>query len=254
VLWGLFWIIVAIALEETVRLYLPVLLPWTWLLILGVITWQVLDSRLRKLASSAAVRKHAVRSYIIVAVLGAGLFVGYWYLINRLLDRPPSEQSATADSLDVVLRRVSGGGDSGLLYKTPESWFWLIKNLTVVNQGNVAEAVSFELRVPTGEQNIAILSPLVKAPSGIGLPPETRLLSVEPIPAGESVTGALLFELDRRRIPNSDVQLTEIGESFDSPDTRLAEIAIVSQLSNLERVFGSITLVERVKPTPTSSR
>lgn len=254
--WAFFYIFAAIALDVSVRLYLPVLLPWAWLLILGVITWQVLDKPLRKLASSAAVRKNAVVSYIIVALLGASLFVSYWYGINRILARPPSEQSATTDALDVVLRQVSGGGQSGLVYNRPKSWFWLIQHLTIVNQGDVDEIISFELQVPTGEHSTASLSPIVTVPTGIDVPPETRLFGVEHVPAREPVNGALLFELDRRRIPKLELEVAEAGErrAIDSPNVQLAEITITSQLSGLERVFWAISLNERVKPTPSSPR
>lgn len=160
----------------------------------------------------------------------------------------PSEQSATTNSLDVVLRQVSGGGHTGIIRSTPKSWFWLIQHLTIVNQGDVDEIISFELRMPIGKGSTANFSPVVTVPDGIDVPPETRLFGVEHVPAREPLNGALLFELDRGRIPG--LEDAETGESPSFPDIILAKIAIVSELSGIEVVFGFMDLqFHRAKPS-----
>jgi hypothetical protein len=146
---------------------------------------------------------------------------------------------------------VSGGGRIGRIHSTAKSWFWLIQHLTIVNQSDVDEIISFELRMPIGKGSTANFSPVVTVPDGIDVPPETRLFGVEHVPAREPLNGALLFELDRGRIPG--LEDAETGESHNLPDMMRAEIAIASELSGLERVFGITDLTQRVTPPPTSS-
>lgn len=85
----LFEAFLAVVLEESVRNFIPPLLPYAWLAILWLLTWEMLESdkvrpwfiRLNRNINA----RGRMLSYIIVAVLGAGVSLVYWVTITQAI-------------------------------------------------------------------------------------------------------------------------------------------------------------------------
>jgi hypothetical protein len=77
----------ALVVEETVKKYIPRLLSQAWLLILGYFTWELLNEYGTNVSVKIATTigaKNTPLSYVVVAVLGAIVFVFYWWGIQSL--------------------------------------------------------------------------------------------------------------------------------------------------------------------------
>lgn len=80
--------ILAVTLEESVRRFLPPLLPYIWFAILLGLTWETANDRrvivkVRPFAQRLT-KRWKMPSYFIVALLGAGLAVFYWWGVQKL--------------------------------------------------------------------------------------------------------------------------------------------------------------------------
>ena len=88
--------IIAVAVEESVRRFLPPLLPYVWFGILLGLTWEILNAQrlkhwLRSLASRLT-RRWLVTSYILVGVIGAGVAVFYWWGVQKAYSALTTEE------------------------------------------------------------------------------------------------------------------------------------------------------------------
>src|SRR6266481_5394287 len=84
-------VLLAIAIGLTVEVIKSVIpyLPWIWLAVLAHYTWE--GTTYRPILSFAYLRKNRLPgerlmySYVIIAILGAGLLVLYWWGLNSFL-------------------------------------------------------------------------------------------------------------------------------------------------------------------------
>jgi len=93
--WIVFWIVVAFVLEETVKRQWPNYLTYAWVAILSVATWKfMMTEAVRVFAMSSTARLFGTGklSYLPMALLGAALFVVYWYFINKFVGATPDAQ------------------------------------------------------------------------------------------------------------------------------------------------------------------
>lgn len=81
--------IIAVVLEESVRKFIPPLLPYAWLVILWLLTLEVLESNKVKKALSAFYARLGtggrVLSFLLVGLIGAGVSMGYWLTIQQAI-------------------------------------------------------------------------------------------------------------------------------------------------------------------------
>jgi hypothetical protein len=93
----------AVVLEESVRRFLPGLLPYAWLLILAGLTFEVLRCRSvrgwvqRRYAPLSARLRMA--SIIVAVAVGSLLLLGYWQGINLTLSWLQGKESVSTESL-----------------------------------------------------------------------------------------------------------------------------------------------------------
>src|SRR5579863_4274366 len=78
---------IAVVVEESVRKFIPPLLPYAWLAILWLLTWEILQSEKVKKLSGGIYSKlnkwERMLSFLIVAIVGAGISVTYWLGIRK---------------------------------------------------------------------------------------------------------------------------------------------------------------------------
>jgi hypothetical protein len=94
----------AVVVEESLRAFLPHLLPYAWLIILTLLTWELLNSasvrnNVTRIYSQWGMRHHVI-SYAIVCLLGAGLLAFYWWGISKAFSilEPVKTASAAKDT------------------------------------------------------------------------------------------------------------------------------------------------------------
>jgi hypothetical protein len=79
---------IIVAIEESVRAFMRPLLPYIWLLILALLTWEILqldpvrDFIVRNVYARLGAKKRML-FYCMVAILGAAVFVSYWWGISK---------------------------------------------------------------------------------------------------------------------------------------------------------------------------
>ncbi len=81
---------VALVVEETVRRSLPKYLHLCWMVIAGIITIEMLYSEQGKsisLSMAIMTGKNVPLSYFVVALMGAAVFISYWWGIQQTLRR-----------------------------------------------------------------------------------------------------------------------------------------------------------------------
>jgi len=80
---------IAVVLEESVRNFIPPLLPYAWLAILWWLTWEFLQSKKAKRLATTFYKRLGsggrVVSYVLVAAVGAGMSLFYWMVITRAI-------------------------------------------------------------------------------------------------------------------------------------------------------------------------
>jgi hypothetical protein len=80
---------VVVVLEESVRNFIPLLLPYAWFVIFWVLTWDILQSKKVKEASCRLYGKlktgGLIVSFLLVGVVGAGISITYWLTIQRVI-------------------------------------------------------------------------------------------------------------------------------------------------------------------------
>src|SRR5258705_10597527 len=79
----------AVVLEESVRNFIPPLLPYAWLVILWILTWEIFESNRIK-AQVIALSKRLqlggrILSLMIAMGMGAGVSAAYWIVINKAI-------------------------------------------------------------------------------------------------------------------------------------------------------------------------
>lgn len=80
--------LVALAVDRTMSTFIPHLLPYAWMAILAVFTLEIIKMKivqnwlLRTYSRWGA--KHLMASYIVVSLIGAGLFGLYWRGVNKI--------------------------------------------------------------------------------------------------------------------------------------------------------------------------
>jgi len=77
----------AVVLEESLRAFLPHLLPYAWLAILTLLTIEILNTDRVKHRAVSVFRcvpwRYRMLSYVVVAAVGAGLLSFYWWGIQK---------------------------------------------------------------------------------------------------------------------------------------------------------------------------
>jgi len=94
---------IVVVLEESVRNFIPRLLPYFWLFILLGLTWEIVDGKkVRELSQTLYGRlsgRQRVMSFVIVGIVSASLGLFYWWSIKKVfvaLKPTHSERSESA--------------------------------------------------------------------------------------------------------------------------------------------------------------
>jgi hypothetical protein len=100
---------VVVLVEATFHKYIPDMIPWGWMLLATLGTWDLLRMPwvVAKLAGIARTRRTIMWGYVLCACFGAVVFVGYWKLIQAVLPESVTEgKPLTKRDLEEALKNA----------------------------------------------------------------------------------------------------------------------------------------------------
>jgi len=193
----------------------------------------------------------------IVVTVGAvvgGLIAGYTWRQFTGKDAIKPAMVESFGDVGVALRFASGGNEQGRFFAAKGEWFWLMTNMTLVNQSDESEVISFELTVPFDDKGSeGQFRPVTTPPPNFNFG-NVRLFGVENIPARTPVTGALLFKLPRLNIRSMSALLVEknlpqaeIDALPDTPNILNSRLKLFSELEPRRRpkIYDAVSLMIR---------
>jgi len=153
---------------------------------------------------------------------------------------------------DVVIKHVTSDA-IGETESTPDAWFFILTNLTLINRSRSSDTITFALQMPVESGGgFVTISPLAAAPDFLPLTfQEKRLLTCVQLPSGVPVDGSILFRLPRGQVmkgrlrrPEGDISeaMAKRIAEYDQPAVSIAKLIVTSEFSGKRRIFDALSL------------
>jgi hypothetical protein len=221
--------LLVVVVEETLRRYIPNLLPWGWMLIASLATWDILRSQWVTKHSISIIdtltKGNRMLGYAVCAIIGAALFAGYWGMIQFTFSKleahetDSGEPSSSAKSVTPTSQPtfsltayVHGeGGPSDIVLR---------------NMGGVVLELGLERRrEPIGDNGQAYFPSIPSNFRGQEVPAwveSDTYVSVDPN-SKQALNGSVLYLKVRKKI--GQYQLS--GTVFDEAGNPLPDVRVV---------------------------